>query len=150
MIKPTFSYHIVTGLPSGPIAQRPEYSHCLRGVLEASPGLVMCFFLPVTFGGSVWVCDRATSSKGTVSLVYSMVTSRFGSKSISAGGNCHRPTEWPNSSVVRVLAPYLVTQCGSVPRLRAAKGLSRWFQHGSIRFRDLSKGKLSQAYSVAR
>ena len=82
MIKPTFSYHIVTGLQSGPIAQLSEYLHCLQGVLESSPGLVMCFFLPETFGGSVKVRDRAASSKGTVSLVYGMVTSRFGNKSI--------------------------------------------------------------------
>ena len=27
------------------------------------------FFSPLTFGGSVWVCARATSSKGTVSSV---------------------------------------------------------------------------------
>ena len=33
-----------------------------------------------------------------------MVPSRFGDESYLAGGNCHRSTVWPDSSVVRVLA----------------------------------------------
>ena len=37
---------LVTGLPSGPIAQRSGYLHGLQGVLGSSPGRVMCFFLP--------------------------------------------------------------------------------------------------------
>ena len=37
---------IVTSLPSGPIAQRSEYLHSLRGVLGSSHGQFMCFFLP--------------------------------------------------------------------------------------------------------
>ena len=37
---------IVTGLPSGPIAQWSKYSYGLRGVQGSRPGRVMCFFLP--------------------------------------------------------------------------------------------------------
>ena len=33
-----------------------------------------------------------------------MVLSRLRDKSFEAGGNCHSPTVWPDSSVVRVLA----------------------------------------------
>ena len=57
----------------------------------------------MTFDGSVWVCVRAASSKGTNSLVSGMVPSRFGDESFSAGGNCRKPTVWTDSLVVRVL-----------------------------------------------
>ena len=57
-------------------------------------------YSPVTFGGSVWVRAWDASSKWTVSLVSGMVPSRFGDESVNAGGNCHRPTVWPDRSVV--------------------------------------------------
>ena len=54
---------------------------------------------------SVYVLARAACSKGTVSLVSGMVPSRFGDNFIYLSrGNCHRPTLWPDSSVVRVLS----------------------------------------------
>ena len=60
---------IVTGRPCGSVAQWTECSHGMREVLGSSTDRAMCFFLPVTFGGSLWVRGRAASSKGTVSTV---------------------------------------------------------------------------------
>ena len=42
----------------------------MREVLGSSPGRIMCFFLPCDIWWPVWVCARAASSKGTVSLVH--------------------------------------------------------------------------------
>ena len=42
----------------------------MREVLGSSPGRAMCFFLPCDIWWPVWVCARAASSKGTVSLVH--------------------------------------------------------------------------------
>ena len=106
---------IVTGRLCGSVAQWSECSHGMREVLGSSPGRAMCFFLP---------CD-----------IY-----------------CHGSTGWLGSSVVRVLAwcarghgfesrsghvlfPPICDiwwpEWGSVLGLRAAKGLSRRFRHGS-------------------
>ena len=44
------------------------------------------------------------NSKRSVSLVFSMILSRFGDESIEAGRNCRSSTIWSYSSVVRELA----------------------------------------------
>ena len=84
-----------------------------------------------------------------------MVPSGFGDESNYAGGNCHGSTVWLGSSLVIVLARsarglrfesrsghvlfppllHLVAQSESVLGLRAAKGLSRRFRHGSEQIR---------------
>ena len=67
----------------------------------------------------MWVHAQAASSEGTVSLVSSMVPSRFGDESTKAGGKCHSSTVLPDSSVVRVLArsvwgPWFESRSGHV------------------------------------
>ena len=63
-----YSSH-VAGRPCGSVAQLARVlAQYARG-----PGFVSrwghVLFLPVTFGGSLWVCARAASSKDTVSSV---------------------------------------------------------------------------------
>ena len=58
-------YSYITGRLCGTVAQWSECSHVMREVM----GRAVCFFLPVTFGGSVWVSARAASRKGTVPSV---------------------------------------------------------------------------------
>ena len=94
----------VTGILCGPIAQWSEYSHGLRGVLGSSPGRIMCFFLPCDLWWlSVGPCSGCEQQRDCL-VGSGLAPSSLGDESIQAGGTCHRPTVWPYSSVVRVLA----------------------------------------------
>ena len=121
---------------------------------ESRSGYVLFFSSPVTFGGSVWVRARAASSKGTVSSVLAWFRADSEANLIKqgeivTGRPCGSVAQWSESrtvcerSWVRVLAgPCAFSspvtfggQCGSAFGLRAAKGLSHQFRHGSEQIR---------------
>ena len=97
---------IVTGRPWLGSSVVRVLSLYTRGPGFESPVMPCANFSPATFGGSVWVCARAVSSKGTVSSVPALFQADSRTYLIKLGGNCHMSIVWLGSSVVRVVARY--------------------------------------------
>ena len=89
----------VKGRPCGSVAQLAECSHGKREALGSSPGRATIFPPLLHLVAQCGFAARATSIKKCMSRCSSVVPSRFGDKSNSAGGNVRGR---PNGSVAQL------------------------------------------------